>query len=76
MPELPEVETITRALAARLRGRRIAALVQRRPDLRFPLPERLVERLLGRRVLAFGRRGKYILGHLDDRHSLVLHLGM
>jgi formamidopyrimidine-DNA glycosylase len=27
-------------------------------------------------VLAFGRRGKYILGHLDDRHSLVLHLGM
>ena len=76
MPELPEVETITRALAARLPGRRIAGLVQRRPDLRFPLPARLAERLVGRRLLAFGRRGKYILGHLDDRHSLVLHLGM
>jgi len=76
MPELPEVETITRALAARLRGRRIAALVQRRPDLRFPLPERLHERLVGRRLIGVARRAKYILGHLDDRHSLVLHLGM
>jgi formamidopyrimidine-DNA glycosylase len=76
MPELPEVETIMRALAARLRGRQIAALVQRRPDLRFPLPERLSERLIGRRLIGFARRAKYILGHLDDRHSLVLHLGM
>ena len=48
MPELPEVETIMRALAARLCGRRIDALEQRRPDLRFPLPERLAERLVGR----------------------------
>jgi formamidopyrimidine-DNA glycosylase len=76
MPELPEVETITRALAARLRGRRIAALDQRRPDLRFPLPERLAQRVIGRRMVAFGRRAKYILGHLDDQQTLVLHLGM
>ena len=76
MPELPEVETIMRARAARLRGRQIAALVQRRPDLRFPLPKRLSERLTGRRLIGFARRAKYILGHLDDQHSLVLHLGM
>jgi formamidopyrimidine-DNA glycosylase len=76
MPELPEVETITRALAARLSGRRIVAVEQRRPDLRFPLPERLAERLVGQRLVGFGRRAKYILGHLDDQHSLVLHLGM
>jgi formamidopyrimidine-DNA glycosylase len=76
MPELPEVETTMRALAARLRGRRITVLVQRRPDLRFPLPERLAERVVGRRLLGFARRAKYILAHLDDRNSLVLHLGM
>jgi formamidopyrimidine-DNA glycosylase len=76
MPELPEVETTMRALAARLRGRRIAALDQRRPDLRFPLPERLAERLIGRRLMGFGRRAKYILGHLDDEQTLLLHLGM
>ena len=76
MPELPEVETTMRALAARLRGRQIAALDQRRPDLRFPLPERLAERLIGRRLIGFGRRAKYILGHLDDQQTLLLHLGM
>lgn len=76
MPELPEVETIMRALAARLCGRRIDALDQRRPDLRFPLPERLAERLVGRHFQSFDRRAKYILGHLDDRHTVLLHLGM
>jgi formamidopyrimidine-DNA glycosylase len=76
MPELPEVETIMRALAARLCGRRIARFDQRRPDLRFPLPERLAERLVGRRIQSFSRRAKYILGHLDDQHTLLLHLGM
>ncbi|MCS6778564.1 MAG: bifunctional DNA-formamidopyrimidine glycosylase/DNA-(apurinic or apyrimidinic site) lyase [Geminicoccaceae bacterium] len=76
MPELPEVETITRGLAARLSGRRIVALEQRRPDLRFPLPERLAARLEGRRVEAFARRGKFILATLDDGWTLLLHLGM
>lgn len=76
MPELPEVETIMRALAVRLRGRRIERLDQRRLDLRFRLPDRLGERLTGRRLVDFGRRAKYILGHLDDHHSLMLHLGM
>jgi formamidopyrimidine-DNA glycosylase len=76
MPELPEVETTRRALAARLVGRRIAEVVQRRPDLRFPLPERLAARLEGRTLRGWGRRAKYLLGHLDDGHTLILHLGM
>jgi formamidopyrimidine-DNA glycosylase len=76
MPELPEVETIVRALAARLVGRRISVLEQRRPDLRFPLPERLAERLVGRRVAGIGRRAKYILADLDDDQTLLVHLGM
>lgn len=76
MPELPEVETIRRALDARLPGRRFAAVVQRRPDLRFPLPERLPERLAGRRLLGFRRRAKYLLADLDGGETLLLHLGM
>jgi formamidopyrimidine-DNA glycosylase len=76
MPELPEVETIMRGLAARLVARRIIALDQRRPDLRFPLPSRLAERLVGRQVQGFRRRAKYILAELDDGHTLLLHLGM
>jgi formamidopyrimidine-DNA glycosylase len=76
MPELPEVETTVRGLAARLAARRITALEQRRPDLRFPLPLRLAERLVGRRIERFGRRAKYILAALDDGQTLLLHLGM
>ena len=76
MPELPEVETIRRALQARLPGRRFAEVVQRRPDLRFPLPERLPERLTGRRLLGFRRRAKYLLADLDDGETMLLHLGM
>jgi formamidopyrimidine-DNA glycosylase len=76
MPELPEVETICRGLAIALDGRRLKRVVQRRPDLRFPLPERLPERLKGRTVLRIGRRGKYILIFLDDGMVLLCHLGM
>ena len=65
MPELPEVETTRRALARRLDGARFTAVVQRRPDLRFPLPERLRERLEGRQILGFRRRAKFILADLD-----------
>jgi formamidopyrimidine-DNA glycosylase len=76
MPELPEVETTMRALAARLVGRRVTGLVQRRPDLRFPLPARLPERLTGRTVLRLARRAKYIACFLDDGEVMLLHLGM
>ncbi|MGH6926726.1 MAG: bifunctional DNA-formamidopyrimidine glycosylase/DNA-(apurinic or apyrimidinic site) lyase [Dongiaceae bacterium] len=76
MPELPEVETICRGLAAKLEGRRLHRVIQRRPDLRFPLPARFVERLQGRRVDRVRRRAKFILIHLDDESVLIGHLGM
>ena len=76
MPELPEVETAMRGLEVRLLGRTITEFVQHRPDLRFPLPPALPERLTGCRILGFGRRAKYILVELDNAHSLMLHLGM
>lgn len=76
MPELPEVETTMRALRTRLVGRRLAAVVQRRPDIRFPLPPDLAARLGGRRVERFERRAKFIVCHLDDGTVMLLHLGM
>lgn len=76
MPELPEVETICRGLRPVLEGRRLDDVVQRRANLRWPLPERFAERLLGRRVESVDRRGKYILCRLDDGDVLLIHLGM
>jgi len=76
MPELPEVETICRGLAARLEGRRLDAVDARVPALRFPLPDGFSRRLTGRRVIHLGRRAKYLLVHLDDGQVLIGHLGM
>ena len=76
MPELPEVETVRRGLAPVLEGAVIARAEVNRPDLRWPLPERMAERLTGRRVTALRRRSKYILADLDSGETLLVHLGM
>jgi formamidopyrimidine-DNA glycosylase len=76
MPELPEVETVRRGLKPAMAGASFTRVEQRRPDLRFPLPDRFAARLQGRRVIALGRRAKYLLGDLDDGNVLVMHLGM
>ena len=76
MPELPEVETVRRGLEPVLEGRRFVHVIQRRPDLRWPLPERFADRLTGRRVESLGRRSKYLLLRLDGAETLLIHLGM
>lgn len=76
MPELPEVETICRGLDHVLQGAKILRVEQRRADLRFLLPEKLAERLTGRRVVGIRRRAKYIMIELDDGNVILLHLGM
>jgi formamidopyrimidine-DNA glycosylase len=76
MPELPEVETVARGLAATLEGHAIVKVSQNRANLRVPFPANLVKRLEGRRVIHIGRRAKYLLLTLDDGQILVVHLGM
>lgn len=75
MPELPEVETTRAGLAPHLEGRRVRSVLLRRPDLRWPIPPEVAERLPGQRIAAVRRRAKYLL--LDtDAGSALLHLGM
>jgi len=76
MPELPEVETVVRGLAARMTGRRLAKLDLHRGDLRAPIPKALRRHAEGRRIEGVARRAKYILVALEDGGTLILHLGM
>ena len=76
MPELPEVETVRRGLQPVLEGARLTRVEARRPDLRFPFPERFSERLTGRTITALGRRAKYLTMHVQDGPVLICHLGM
>lgn len=75
MPELPEVETTRRGLLPHLLRRTITGVTLRRPDLRWPIPPDLPERLSGRRIDAIHRRAKYLLLETAEG-SALLHLGM
>ena len=76
MPELPEVETVRRGLEPVLTGARLARVRQNRPDLRFPFPDRFVERLEDAVVERIQRRAKYLLMPLSTGETWVTHLGM
>jgi len=73
MPELPEVEVTRQGFAARIQGAVVRGSAWGKP-LRWALgcdPAALV----GRTVTAVGRRGKYLLVHMDQG-LLLIHLGM
>lgn len=76
MPELPEVETVRLGLAPVMEGAVIEKVSLHRPDLRSPFPKHFAQRLTGRRIVALGRRAKYLLADLDSGDILVMHLGM
>ncbi len=76
MPELPEVETVMRCLAPEVTGRRVLGVSVRETRLRGGVAPDFAERLAGRRIEGFARRGKYLLAPLDDGRLWLVHLGM
>jgi len=77
MPELPEVETITRHLAPVLTGQtitRVDVLWVRTVDR--PTPDAFCAALTGARVTNVGRRGKFIQTALSTGQTLLTHLRM
>jgi formamidopyrimidine-DNA glycosylase len=77
MPELPEVELVTRFLHRLVSGRRIekAQLLRGRlaPD---STPDEFAASLTGSQINTVHRRGKHILFDLDNARTLVTHLRM
>ena len=79
MPELPEVETVRRGLERHLLGREVTQVevleprALRRQD---GGAQAFVQGLLGRRLEAAVRRGKFLWLPLDDGRALSAHLGM
>ena len=61
MPELPEVEVSRQGLLPYLVGQRIERTIFRVPRLRRALTEDLAATLVGQRIVAIARRGKYLL---------------
>ena len=59
-----------------MQGARFARVITRRPDLRFPFPDRFSARLEGQTVSSLDRRGKHLIVRLASGDVLLMHLGM
>lgn len=77
MPELPEVETVRQDLQRLTLGPRILAVeVLLARTIAYPAGEMFGRSLIGTRFTQWQRRGKYLLGSLDSRAVLGVHLRM
>jgi formamidopyrimidine-DNA glycosylase len=76
VPELPEVEVIRRGLARKLVGEKIVGVSRGDKRLRRQADPGDFETLAGQTVTGLSRRGKYLLVHLDQGQTLLVHLGM
>ena len=77
MPELPEVETVRARLEPAVVGRRFERVNIDDPRLTRPEdPLVVAAELLGERVAALERRGKYLVFRFDSGRGLLVHLRM
>jgi len=76
VPELPEVETVTRSIAPLVGQRIVSAEFRCLRILRGGDPDRMAARLQGRRITAIQRYGKFIVVKLQGGGYLLVHLGM
>lgn len=75
MPELPEVETMCRGIAAIVHSRVVDVqqpLCTRRPIALSPAWDAFANRIVGRQISQISRRGKRVLVHLDDAQVIVI----
>lgn len=77
MPELPEVEHISRALNQAVSGAKVISVEIRLPRLIAGVsPTTFRRHLRNSSITSVGRRGKWILFQLDSNRVLMVHLRM
>jgi formamidopyrimidine-DNA glycosylase len=79
MPELPEVETVKRAIAASTTNHRIVDVSTSGQNMRWPIPKDIASQIKDGVMTGFRRRGKYILIDINTGHdskTMIIHLGM
>lgn len=76
MPELPEVETVKRALEPVLVGAKISNIKTHINKLRSPLDIEFNLEILNQKITILERRSKYIIIKLKNKAGLIIHLGM
>ena len=77
MPEMPEVETVRRTLQGKVVGRKIENVdINLSRLVKWPDVFEFKAMLFERTITNLGRRGKYLLFHLDNNWVMAVHLRM
>ncbi|HXF44250.1 MAG TPA: bifunctional DNA-formamidopyrimidine glycosylase/DNA-(apurinic or apyrimidinic site) lyase [Candidatus Paceibacterota bacterium] len=78
MPELPEVETIARGLARKLKGRKITGFWTDWPKYfkRQGGEAAFRRHVIGKKIKSVSRRAKNLFIHLSDDHLILVHQKM
>jgi len=76
MPELPEVETISRQMNRALKGSTIQEVRVYFGRKNSPRKKKFIEVLTGRKILSVERRAKVILVKLSGGYTMAVHLKM
>ena len=76
MPELPEVEVVTRSLKKSIKNRKIIKITVNNRNLRFKLPKNFKDVLKNKIIKNIKRKSKYIILDLGNHIYVILHLGM
>ncbi|KJV68941.1 bifunctional DNA-formamidopyrimidine glycosylase/DNA-(apurinic or apyrimidinic site) lyase [Candidatus Neoehrlichia procyonis] len=76
MPELPEVEVITRFFCGKILNKSVLDVIIHRADLRIPVGKNFRDLVLNQKILNIYRKAKYIIILLSNHQRIIIHLGM
>ena len=76
MPELPEVEVVKKSLENTIYNLTIKNIEIRNKFLRYKINEKLMKKMVKSKVLSVSRRSKYIFINLNNKYTIMIHLGM
>ena len=76
MPELPEVEVVTRSLKKTIKNLKIIKITVNNRNLRFKLPKNFESILKNKIIKNIQRKSKYIIFDFGNNFYTILHLGM
>lgn len=76
MPELPEVETVKNGIQKFIGNAHVLEVFIKNPRLRTNVNDSFVQNTVNAQIIGYERKAKYILIHMNNGYSVILHLGM
>ena len=76
MPELPEVEVVTRSLKKTIKNLKIIKIIVNNRNLRIKVPKNFEKILKNKIIKNVHRKSKYIIFEFDNDIYAIIHLGM